>query len=1549
MPRGKDIRGGKGVSRRPAPVLVEHLVAQPANSASRTTTPNTPPFWIEGRVCNALTGYPVVGVRVDLLTSDLGVTDTIAAHGKTGTSSFGNVVTGTGGRFQLPLTPASSDAFFALRKNHAAKVTFRITQAGDQAELAAITLPASAAQYATLSIAFADVAITKKLWMQLGERMESTRTVQLNAVARQLVLLPPEQSLFGDWKLSARQAMLARLEQAFLDPRGDAHQAGITTTFRARRQPGALKQIVKSAGPKLFTPKLGGAIQLLEQKRTNFTDVFAVDWVLDPALLQEASPEKAFAKAQDSYAHAPQFGDLAFPGTFGRAKPRVPTDASRYRDYLRSIFTGPRESDSYSEYLAKLENRFKQDFQTLDVDEKPANELCVGVVKKILQAAKGGAKYGFGIAAAAIEAQGERTNREYLDYLIGLTKLSARELGLRYRIDLERPDVARSNPVQENIDTLHAFYADGFQSDPDPEPIYAAFFQGRAPFFLEYEEWLAQQAPFYGENYYQIHETFALRMNEKDTRQQLKDTIDNQSGDNQAVGYMIYADDTFAEARDAFTKREYQIALEKAEAAYAYAYEALKLWYGKDSVYASTLKTKLQSAFEERANLPMENLDDLDAFIRWHVAPAYVKYHPQGDWYDWLDENHEKFFLSCARFCALIIPSFKGDVALATGDFEGAVAQYERLTRFLMARGKTTSLEGYAPSWQSDPQTIPELENSVYTSYARLYISGRLPYTTPRFSSDDEVLAADWYGWTNAFVSELVADGLLHPMEMQYFKLRHGIALLAWADALYRTDTPSPIARAREIYKAVMWLHGDGPGLSPHWPKKGLDKKWVKDLGNLIANESVGGSAKPGAEGSGNASPYQFYKITKTYGAFGLLQSGALALLAHSENPAVTSQKKRAKLGFAQIEAGLNFYGLSDSIVPFLRFGPLKDAADRFTGIAKSAQQDFLNAMEKIEAAMKEEIVSENMIKKAQLQVRIAKEQQTIAYAGVQLAQKQVHDVEKQIEAKKKELEDKQSFWGQVKDFFGGVKDVISGLPGELTGFAGDGSKATALAAFSGSSGGGGGGAAAGGASAAAVGGGVMAGYAILVYASYTTMSNMADSYNSLADQIKVLETQALPLAKAQLKARESEVAIAQLHQQLAAADAELAGSLIHFQHAKFLNPEFWAHVAGVMQRVLERFLALGGRFAWMAERALAYEQDRPINIIRFDYFPEALQGVTGADLLRADLGELEASRLAFMKQTVPVKKTYSLAFDFPLQFAQLKKTGRCIIYTREEPYRLAYPGTYGYRIRDVRVATTSFQPKAIPRGIVTNQGVSLVTRSEGQEGMLLRPPEGLPISEFRLAQDMAVYGLPNEALMTFEGSGVETFWEITFPRATDTQGLVDLADVEITVDARAQYSPLLADAHAAQAPASVKRFALFAAHGLDPDALEKLADPTVSSVPVLFDLAAVKLPDHEENRKVSNIVIFAPGIDKGVSLAATLASGSKNVPVVLEDGLALSNDSSFMVGQAPPPEALNAFVGSAVAQAFTLTIDKNANSAVDLTAVKDIVLGVEYSAELVG
>ena len=61
---------------------------------------------------------------------------------------------------------------------------------------------------------------------------------------------------------------------------------------------------------------------------------------------------------------------------------------------------------------------------------------------------------------------------------------------------------------------------------------------------------------------------------------------------------------------------------------------------------------------------------------------------------------------------------------------------------------------------------------------------------------------------------------ILHPLEERYARLVQADALLAWAETLYRTEDAANLERARELYKAAMFIHGEDPGTSAYLPSE---------------------------------------------------------------------------------------------------------------------------------------------------------------------------------------------------------------------------------------------------------------------------------------------------------------------------------------------------------------------------------------------------------------------------------------------------------------------------------------------------------------------------------------------------------------------------------------------------------------------------------------------------------------------------------------------------------------------------------------------------------
>lgn len=1219
--------------------------------------------------------------------------------------------------------------------------------------------------------------------------------------------------------------------------------------------------------------------------------------------------------------------------------PTRKSDMELYRDYLRGTWVAAAQKmykASNSPNPApeatlerQIVGRFHQDFRTSDTASAPAAKLLTPILREALLTPIN--RDGFGLTPAAIPAQGAQSDADYLGVLIGLTEKSLHELRNRYRVNFDRAPGEQTDPIALNVEALLGLLADTWQSPEEPfpaepaiwvqaetgKPIIFTPFIGRAPFYLQFEEWQQQTLRFYPENVYNVRRNIPLfdaafreavkGQKAVKLRWNYNYNADTYNGDayyksesdwtasGEWIESLFPIADTLREAMRIADSQDYPQAnakldacaeaLKKAISAYKSHWLKDKFsWYYKDEYWAKTELISLKS----RSTRSVKNAAELKAFEDWYWWQYILEW--KGVVNDKESEYRDRGYTSARSLLIydvlylyyILIPYLRASLCMARSDYATASKLLGRITGYEVGIGETASPAGYLekPEWGKpamiDGATLPY---STAIGVEAHYYTDLTPTFDEFYTYKDKVVLA--------------------PFELRFFQLAQAEAMLLLADELYRNDDPSSIRRAREMFKGVIFLHGEDPDIDPHFV-------------------------------------IQYYAGDP----FGKIDAG---------NPARAAQLARARLGFYQIEQGLNVYGFRSDMVPVLRYRPLKQAADLFAAGAKSAQTDFLSYMMKFEQAQIEAWQTNALLKKAEASAVIAGEHIEIAKVGVGKAQEQVAQVKAQIAAKQQEIADSNSFFNQFKTFFGGMKDSITGMvpladkvmndDTPASSVSGDQLKAILTKSLSSTSAG-------KEAAVAALGSGaaMAIGFGVFAYAGYSSMSSMADTIAQRDGDLKSLQNVALPAAEAQVKLKQRDVTIAQQELAIAKADVELAQALRRFQQDRFLNVDLWNKLATFANQLIRRYLDLAARTGWLAERALAYEQNRDVRIIRMNYYPKAMRGLTGADRLQLDLAELEANRLQGVRLTVPVKHTISLARHYPIEFGQLKDKGRCRIRTREAPLRAAYPGSFGYRIRAVTVAAQDASG-APPRGMFRNLGVSEVARDDTlKPNLLLRFPDALPLSEFRLQDDLFVYGLPGETLLQFEGSGIETAWELDLPAAPNPQGLRSLSDVIITFDMNASYSQALAGKLAAEPPAPVSRAIMLAASVQDSRGLANLRVGT-DPARLRFDLRQAALPAQEKNRKLANLALLAIGkTTKTYNATLKAATAGTQAAFQIKDGLALSNAGDLLAGGTPSP--LNTLVGVDLDQVFELEITRTGVQD-ELRTLFDVVLYLDYRADL--
>lgn len=1459
---------------------------------------------------------------------------------------IGRAETASNGSFEIIMADGSSGLPYACYLEHCEAPGVQLRSYDTDGSLIAETdvTPMGQLQGITLHLAQTGWLPGAEDWQQIGSIMQQAHIMQLDAFAIELTTLAPK-GIFKDWPLSKRIGFLYGLENALLDPDGMLMQAGLpmhmSQVQNYETRTALRKQIVDM--------DIQGLAQVFDDAvlRADLAGghLHAAELLLNPEGFAQgdirAGVNRFFGNAE---LLAPGH-HLEGPGlNFFDLFPWLKSPLVGYRDYLVDIWV-KRATQQLKEgqlldpnrAVQHLNNRFHQDFRTGDTTEQPANRVLNAILLRILKAPVG-MDFGFGILPANIEPQGELTDRAYLNYLMSLTGESQHELENRYRLNLSRSGFDMSSPVQQNIETLQRFFTDSFQSPFDPHPIlppltgnglpiineYTYPGQAHSPFFWQYEEWLERNEPFYAENYYDIRRTFkiymmdeesktaiwgrtlslaqfmALRIDSNELRQFTPSVAANFSQElrigDQWGRNLIELQDWVNDAHTDFFAGFYS----EAERKYV---DLLKTSYHLSILVSRWKGTSLDkynpSAFaaEQRA-FKISDPDSLEKFEQlYHDRVGYYLSGNVGQsWFKadsmarvpyMIDLLLTRLLPACLSETRLALGKYREAVQGGTKPYDYDYGGYAKMETSLAALAQFGVFSGPTPVEPGAKAAPPE---DVWWVPPYRPNTGSLPFATETAGSAQE---------------KSKTGNVLFPanaVEKSYFRLKLGDALLEWADLLYRTDQPQNVNRARELYKGVLFLHGEDPEIAPGWG----DWQWWK------------------------FKPIGIGKLT--------------------QNPRLTSQLHRARIGFDQIDAGLNYYGFPKDYVPPVRYRVLREAALSFAASAKGVQNDYLNYMAKYEQAVLDEMTVRNMVEKASYAIQIADEQVQLAQFSVGEAQKQVEGVKAQIAAKQKEIKDSESFFSQLGDFFSGMKDAAKGLGESALGSMKDGGGEAAggsvdwgamykvISSKGGTS-----------ASAAGLTGSmaVMAGYGAFVYAGVTSMQSLEAAANKRQGELKGLQDVALPAAEKMVELKQREVKIAGLHRVIAQADYHFGQKMLAFYDYRFLSKAFWQQVSGFANRLMRRYLDLGGRTAWFAERALSFETDKDIRVVSFDYFPKHLRGVTGADTLQLHLAEMEATRIYGLSQTIPVKQTFSVARDFPIAFGQLKKHGVCQFTTSETPLQLAYPGVYGYRVRCVSIGATYADDVMPHKGMLNNHGISMVSRNDGSSHRLLRYPDALPLSEFNLRGDMLVYDLPDETLLPFEGSGIETAWELSLSRLGGATSLENLTDVLITFDMRASYSATLDAKHKAEVPGALKKSVLISGRAQNPGVVTKFKKDG-GSLTLTFSPELAAKNSLEKMRTVTFLALILSGVEHS-PINASLTAETDGVTAVfdLTDGIALSNAGFLAAANGGVALPLNDLTGITADQRFTLTIDAGGNAGVDFSKTYDVQLMVEYEAQV--
>jgi hypothetical protein len=334
-------------------------------------------------------------------------------------------------------------------------------------------------------------------------------------------------------------------------------------------------------------------------------------------------------------------------------------------------------------------------------------------------------------------------------------------------------------------------------------------------------------------------------------------------------------------------------------------------------------------------------------------------------------------------------------------------------------------------------------------------------------------------------------------------------------------------------------------------------------------------------------------------------------------------------------------------------------------------------------------------------------------------------------------------------------------------------------------------------------------------------------------------------------------VAVAEQEEQIARLQLTQAQEVIEFLSTRLDDVELFEWMIDVLVRNYRTVMQLSTSVARLAQRALEFERQEPIQIILTDYWTitstsalaanlseeQGSFGLLASERLLTDLTKLDAFKLQTEARRLQMTKTVSLAQMLPVELALLRRDGRVTFNTLLDWFDRDFPGHYLRLIRSVRVSVLALIPPV--------DGIHAVLHNSGESTVVV-PVTDEVTRQVRFAkrralrnfgETIALDGAFNESglfelrsddpmLLPFETLGVETQWTIELPQAFNRFIFSTIADVLLHID----YTALLDFGYRAEVigalPAFEKRDCPFDLGFAFPDEWYQLKNPRSSDPP---------------------------------------------------------------------------------------------------------------------
>jgi hypothetical protein len=751
--------------------------------------------------------------------------------------------------------------------------------------------------------------------------------------------------------------------------------------------------------------------------------------------------------------------------------------------------------------------------------------------------------------------------------------------------------------------------------------------------------------------------------------------------------------------------------------------------------------------------------------------------------------------------------------------------------------------------------------------------------------------------WTNAETQYLVAAGYQYintQIEAPQLWSKLATLYVLWGDSFYRDDDAP---NATPIYERVITQGGAVPA-SALYSTAGIDagaqiaRTLVPTVAQLIADPTA---------------------------------------LAAVTSPAIAMPIIDAFTKLGQIKAGLDFHGHWAPTVPIWTFEYLQQVANQYCQLAGTVEQNVINYWDRAGQAQLTRLQLSQHVADckaeadaADLQVTAAKAEAAAFQAGLDLANQRSTDATHNVA-------DYTNLHGQSILYQASSSEISGGNDG-------DPDKLNSLADQ-------------------LAGGQTISGdRADISAATQLLSSRLSQQYEvaamqRTADEMASAALQAsaeLDAANARVDAAKGQAAIATLH-------SKEAGAVLAVFDDSTFTAGVWKAMGDRLYTIYRRYLDMALRSAKLMQRAFNFENDTEITAIRADYTTDEIRGLLAADMLMADVQSFTDTLLGTRRTKFqPITHVLSLAtrhsYDFETQF---RKTGRIAFDTTPDDFDLAYPGTYGGRIRHVEVQLIGLvQPTGISASL-TNGGLSFYRTptdtwtdpNTDHTRKRVQTAETLVISDFDRRGDPGAAAGDQRETGILAGAGVIGSWVLDVPPESNDLDYHLVTDALITFTYDTRYDPALAtkvrQILASQPGAHTTQLAI-PLRWLYPDAFFDLVNNHTATVHIVPS----DIPLNQTATQLTQVGLLATTSGGHSPAALTIdvtapGAGAASVAVSDADGLSTSTTAG---------SPLTSQLGRPVVGDWTIAVPPADNAAwmtagaLDLSALANLTLLLEYS-----